>query len=305
VRVGNLTVSQEHVAVQGQYAYVLDWAKRIRVADLADPTQPTIVGVGSYHDDCYVGPHCFPWFPALGRLVVSGTYAYIPLDGLRIVDVSDPTNPTEAISLSLGATAVVLKGTYAYLNVLGSLYTLDVSNPLSPTVIFSQVFPSEGYQGFDIALAGDYLYLRRAESVHVFDITNPVTPSQVSSYTLGSSSKGPLAASDHYAYVAAGESLCVLDVSGLPQITVTGRYTAPNEISSVAVAEPYVHVVANDLHTLDVSDPTQPVEVASYGGLSANGLTVADGYIISASYWTGLSLFRVMTDEVFLPLLRK
>ena len=283
VPIGSLTGVQEHVAVQGQYAYLIDLAKRIRVVDIGSPTVPVTVGVGSYNE-CYSGPHCFPYFPAYGRLVISSTYLYVPLLDLRIVDVTDPAHPVEAGQIYSDTqaqhyiSAVALKGQYAYAIGTNYLYTIDVSDPLSPTEVLSSSVPGDGYY---MTLANNYLYVSRTNGVHVLDISNPISPTEIGTYPVGG---GDIAVAGQYAYVSEGPSLYVLDVSNAAQITVTGQYTAPASIWSISVSEPYVHMIAGstgDLHTLNVSDPANPIEVAAYSGLQANDLVIANGYIFT------------------------
>jgi hypothetical protein len=305
VPIGNFAGNPVHVAVQDQYTYLIDMAKRITVVDIQTPTAPITVGVGSY-SDCYSGPHCFPWFPAYGRLVISGTYLYIPLFDLRIVNVANPANPIEAVHTQpqRDITAVVLKGQYAYASGRDYLYIIDVSSPLSPTEVFSSSVPGQGYY---MALAGDYLYVSRSDVVHVLDISNPISPTEISSYLINTINGGPIAVTSQYAYVGEGTALHVLDVSNPAQITETGRYTASSSIWSVSVAAPYVHLIAGgtgDVHTLDVSDPAHPIEVASYLGLSSNDVVAANGYVFVAGD-SGLTILRLMTHQVFLPLVRK
>ncbi len=307
VPIGNLAGVAVHVAVQDQYAYLIDMAKRITVVDIQTPTAPITVGVGSYNE-CYLPPHCFLWFPAYGRLVISGTYLYVPLFDLRIVDVANPANPIEAGRIYNDSqalhyiTAVMLKGQYAYASGSDYLYIIDVSNPLNPTEVLSYSVPGKGYY---MALAGDYLYVSRSDAVHVLDISNPISPTEVSSYPINTINGGAIAVTNQYAYVSEGTALHVLDVSTPAQITETGRYTASTSIWSVSLAEPYVHLIAEGVHTLDVSDPAHPIEVASYLGLSSNDIVAANGYVFVAGTDSGLTILRLMTHQVFLPLIWK
>ena len=305
VPIGNLTGAQEHVTVQGHYAYLIDAERRITVVDIQTPTAPISVGVGSY-TVCYSGPHCFPYFPAYGRLIISGTYLYVPLFNLQIVDVTNPAHPFEASRIYSDTqaqhyiSAVALKGQYAYASGKDSIYTIDVSNPLSPTEVLSSSVPGDGYY---MTLDGNYLYVSRSNGIHVLDVSNPISPTEIGSYPVGG---GDIAVAGHYAYVSEGSSLYVLDVSNAAQITVTGRYTASSSIWSISVSEPYLHIIGGtgDLHTLNVSDPANPIAVAAYSGLQSNDLVVANGYIFTAGN-NGLTIWRLVTHQVFLPLISK
>ena len=84
--------------------------------------------------------------------------------GLRILDVSNPTNPEDTASLRIGyrtegnwRTVVALSGSYVYL--LGGwdgLRVIDVSNPSDPREVC--LYDTPGY-ATDLALAGGYAYV--------------------------------------------------------------------------------------------------------------------------------------------------
>ena len=304
VLIGNLAGVPVHAAVQDHYAYLIDEARRITVVDIQTPTMPFTVGVGSY-SECYSPPHCFPWYPAMGRLVISGTYLYVPLFSLRIVDVSDPAHPVEAGSTTQHyLSAVVVKGHLAYaINDRDYLDVIDVSNPLAPTEILTYPVPGLGYY---MALNGDYVYISRSDAVHVLNISKPLSPTEVSSYPINTISGGPLAVTNHYAYVSENATLHVLNISNPTQITETGRYTASSFIWSVTAAEPYVYIFTGDtgaVHALDVSDPIRPTEIASFlfPNDRYNDVLTANGYVLVPG-GSGLTILRLMTHLVFLPL---
>jgi len=62
-------------------------SRTLKVFTLEDPTLPSLIG-------SYTLPWGFTWF--VRGFAVSGSYAYIAYDdgGLRVIDISDPTNPT-------------------------------------------------------------------------------------------------------------------------------------------------------------------------------------------------------------------
>ncbi len=68
-------------------------SRTLKVFTLEDPTLPSLIG-------SYTLPFGFGWF--VRDLAVSGSYAYIAYDngGLRVIDISDPTNPTPLTILS-------------------------------------------------------------------------------------------------------------------------------------------------------------------------------------------------------------
>lgn len=104
----------------------------IQVVDVGDPTQPTVVGQHQM-------------LAMLNRFVVQGDLLYAgcqdltsPLAYLRIMDVSDPSNPfTTKLCRTPGtANGVAVYGSYAYIADGGAgLQVVDVSDPYHPFVV--------------------------------------------------------------------------------------------------------------------------------------------------------------------------
>jgi len=113
VAVGTLSIANNPsaVAVSGRYAFVVNsFSGRLRVVDVSNPSIPVSVGVTT-EDTAAV----------LVSISVSGSYVYVTdsgtNDALKVFDVSDPTAPVIAGTLSLAGTSpdsVVVSGRYAY-----------------------------------------------------------------------------------------------------------------------------------------------------------------------------------------------
>ena len=98
---------------------------------------------------------------------------YVPLFNLQIVDVTIPPFGSDNYSDTQAQhyiSAVALKGQYAYATGKDSIYTIDVSNPLSPTEVLSSSVPGDGYY---MTLDGNYLYVSRSNGIHVLDVSRP------------------------------------------------------------------------------------------------------------------------------------
>ncbi len=94
------------VAVSGNYAYVADNSRGLRIINIANPAAPT--EAGSYDT----------WGYALG-VAVSGNYAYVAIafSGLRIINIENPAAPTLAgfyYDTPGVARGVAVSGNYAY-----------------------------------------------------------------------------------------------------------------------------------------------------------------------------------------------
>jgi hypothetical protein len=89
---------------------------------------------------------------------VSGSYVYVAAcdSGLRVIDVSTPSNPQEVGYCETPGYAldVYVSGSYAY--VVGSeLWVFDISTPSSPREIGYYDTPSYGY---GVYVSGPYVY---------------------------------------------------------------------------------------------------------------------------------------------------
>jgi len=94
-------------------------------------------------------------------VAVSGKYAYLAngTDGLRIYDISNPTNLVAIGHTNNGGSAysVVLSGNYAYLaNGSDGLRIYDVSNPTAPINVGHA---NDGGLAQGLAVSGSYVYL--------------------------------------------------------------------------------------------------------------------------------------------------
>jgi hypothetical protein len=104
---------------------------------------------------------------------VSGNFVYVAAleNGLRIVDVSNPTSPTEVGFFATPGPArnVAVNGNYAYVSVgVAGLRILDVSDPANPSVVgaFNPTCTSAfSLCGYGIAVSGELAYFAMASRV--------------------------------------------------------------------------------------------------------------------------------------------
>jgi hypothetical protein len=119
-----------------------------------------------------------------------GDYAYVAAAsaGLRIVNVSDPANPTGVgfYDMAGGAMAVAVVGSYAYVADSGSqggLRIIDISDPEHPSE--PGVCCTVQGSAHAVAVAGDYAYYATSFGLHIIDIHDPATPNEVGHYATG------------------------------------------------------------------------------------------------------------------------
>jgi len=175
-------------------------------------------------------------------VVVSGDYAYIAdsFNGLRVVDISDPSNPQEVGHFDpAGSTAgngVGFSAPYAYLADGLGLLILDVTDPSAPSE--AGFYNSIGF-AVKVQISGSYAYVAGREGgLNIADVSEPADPQHVSNYfKAGSVHVRDVFVSGSYAYVAMqGDGLRVVDVSDPANPQEVGFYdTEPTRKKSVSM----------------------------------------------------------------------
>lgn len=162
------------IKVVGNYAYILLASTffeegELVIVDVTDPENPVQM-------DNYVG--------FFQEMAVRGNYVYVRAfepGRLLILNISDPSNIAEVgfVEEFYGKGPIIQEDfAYVFDDVNDQLYlkTLDLSNPLQPTVVFTETEPFmdpllEYPQ--NLTVAGDYLYVRTGESIVVYDVSVP------------------------------------------------------------------------------------------------------------------------------------
>ena len=153
------------MAMADTYAYVLGGGV-LEVIAISNVASPHLVGVLEV---------------AGGHLAVMGNHAYLTsLDSgdaihfeglLRVIDVSDPSQPVQVGSAELGAHAgaVAASGDYVYI-VAAGLQVFDISEPTRPQRVAHYREDDPRWAG-GIAVSGDRLYVMRPLGFEIYRIT--------------------------------------------------------------------------------------------------------------------------------------
>jgi len=291
--VGHIGGKCNAVALQGEYAYV-GVGPRLIILDASNPLHVYLVGKTR------------PLPGVVRGIFVAGSYAYVASDpgGLRVVDVSTPSNPIEVGSENSHGYAmdVVVKGDYAYVTYYNGLSLIDVSAPSHPMEVGFCVTP--GDDATAATVAGGYAYVAAGPAgLRVVDVSTPSSPIEVGTLNTPSEARGvrDVTVAGGYAYVADWDAgLRVVDISTPSNPTEVGFHDTPGYARSVAVVDGYAYVADHyeGLWVVDVSMPSNPKEVNVYNmPWDACSVAVTAGYAYIADCEAGLRVVDVSTPS--------
>jgi parallel beta-helix repeat protein len=244
----------------------------------------------SQHPVAAVAPPSWQMVGQIGgptsAVAMLGNYAYVGV-GLRLVvlDVSDPTSPTEVGSTTpfpYFVEDISVSGTRAYVAAGGAgLRVVDISDPTDPTELGA--WDSPGYAE-GVTVSENYAYLADGPyGMRVVDISNPAHPAPLrSAYDMNYAFE--VAISGHYAYLAAaGAGLLVADISVPSNPSEVGRVDTSGYAYGIAIkgTVAYVADAWDGLLLIDVSDPENPVEL---GAVTTTGWALNVAIVGSSAY---------------------
>lgn len=281
------------------YSYFVQ-GNKIVILDVSDPAQPVIVGSTE------------PLLAEVKDIYVVDRYAYAIVGcDLVIFDISNPDHPmriAEPLAATSGSTslaALYVDGEYAY--ILYTIYWLhpyyftvnlsvvDVSDPLTPTLIASQRvrtdYPIYYIYSGNIVVANDLAYIVAEDyGVRILDVSNPQAPTEIGAVDIWASD---ISIVGQTAYVAGGSDLTVLDVSTPTSPTIISTHPGPTQ--RVIVTRSIAYVTSdNTLRLVDVSTPSNPITVGSYVAQGPiQDLFVSENHAYLAVYSEGMEIVDV------------
>jgi len=192
----------EDIVCSFPYVYHAVRMDGMLIFDVSDPYHPDSLG------NWFVPGHppgSFAYGVAIYRQKINKTYALLACcySGLRIVDVSDPTNPNEVGMLDKDVFHVTVAGSLAYLSsAMEGLYVVDISDPYNPYII------GHWNQGGCLRCVVSRLYAYVADygtgQLWVIDTSNPANPQTVGYYDTPGRPRG-IAVRRGYIYVSEGD----------------------------------------------------------------------------------------------------
>ena len=245
------------VAAHGSVACIAHDLDGLRVIDLADPAAPTLLATVPMNSATM----------AVG-LSSDGSIAHVANDAgdLTLVSLADPVQPVVISSVPLPVAFnrdVFIDGSLTWLagRTLRCIVTSDPYNPrpLGEVTALAATYAVHVADGAAFVAAGP-------AGLEVFDATNPAPPPPLSIVPTEQPALG-VAVDQDYTYLTAGD-LFIYDHPDPTAPILRGSALIPNTASRVVVANDHAYVTsttfgADNLHVIDVSDPDDPVPVAS------------------------------------------
>jgi len=202
------------------------------------------------------------------NVTIQGNTAYIANgeDGLKIVDISNPSEPQEVGSYPLENTQnVIVMDNLAYVIEQGQVRDGTAEN----------------------------------DKLVILDVETPSSPRLLGEYTPESGfshqSLSNFAVDGQTAYIALNDSLIAVDVSDPSQPAALGEFTFSSNIASpgVAVSDGIAYLQANRLHVVDFRDPADPVEIGGFDAGWGASIKVIDQKAYIATWDSGLVILDV------------
>ncbi len=279
VEIGRYTwfqyVAGGEVYVLGNRAY-LGLAAGGFVLDVSDPTDPVVLG---------------QWNSSIGSCIsfVQGDYAVAHMTGgyPYVLDVSDPTNVHHIGDFPYGEAreGVGMAGEYLCMTgwYPGGLILYDMSNPANPQRVASI---DTAFNTYRATISGNYAYLATQHNgLRIIDLSNPLQPVEVAACDSGGWTYDVTVTGSHAVVLKGTSSDAWLNIwnvadpahplfEGMMPTQTFGwfRVASSGNLVCSAMGSPYYAIMV-----VDISNPTAPVEVSSFGPKGTLTRTVISG----------------------------
>jgi hypothetical protein len=220
--------------------------------------------------------------------------------GLRVIDVSDPTNPYEVGRCPVPgyAEGVYVSGSLAYVATWGpnSLRVVDVSNPFNPHVVGYCTTPT---MAVNVYVHDSIAYVAATESgLRIIDVSNSASPHELGYYNTPGSAEGVYVL-DFLAYIADHQrGLCIVDVTDPATPHRLGHFDNSKWALEVFISGSLAYIAdMYGLYVVDVSAPSNPHQVGYYNttGL-AEEVWVSGSLSFVADYDAGLVILEYLNE---------
>lgn len=219
------------------------------------------------------------------KVQTSGDYAFVIRSGgvpdLSVVNIANPTNPTEVVTLTLPGdpTNLYIMGNYAYIGSTANnqeLTVVNITNPTSPSII-GTFNADRNNDVTGVYGVGDLIYLSRlggvGEELVIVNVANPANPTRVGGLH-SADNVFDLVVVGNYAYLATkinSQELQVVNITNpsTPTISATLDLTGTDNGRSIdGSGDTLVLGRENgEVATINISNPNLPYVVSTYSSV--------------------------------------
>ena len=288
----------DSLKLAGDYAYLPCREEGLFIIDINDPGWPKMAG--SFFKDIIFSDADFTGIDVVDNLAyLMDIYGY-----LFILDISDPSKPTELSYIDVGDLVwnIDVEGDYAYIPTeYSGLRIVDISDPYNPYVVGSTPW----MWCYDVVIEGNYAFISSSNSgfnaLRVVDISDVTDPVQVGYYDAfegrGIDKQGDYVYLAHYDPCRFFE---IIDVSD-PTLPVNTAFAYITHMAvDVDVQGNYAYIAGFEpaggggLEVVDITDPSAPVLFSSLptDGHST-GIAVKDNYAYLGDADGGLKIIQL------------
>ena len=275
----------EDVFVLDNRAYIA--GEGLVIVDVSDPENPFFLGQYVEEDNLFVR----------GIYVIDNVAFLVGyFSGLRIINVSNPTNPILISSFTdnLDYIDIFVQGDYAYLMRYSDYFEiLDISDLNNPVMV-SQLTVSHGTSNEGLFVKDGVAFIALDfEGLDIINVSNPSNPILLSENEELYCSD--VFVNENLAYIVGSDGLVVLNVSDLVHPVNMSKVDITNA-NSITYDEGFVYI-ANYEEGMTIVNVTDPSNAAISGSCQSNvdGLAIAkkENYVFMAVNPTGMKIIDV------------
>ena len=319
------------ITIQGSYLYAANRYDGLRIYDLSTPANPVSIevcntpgiayGVGVENSVCYVADshkgiqainatsitstYIMGNFEAAGESrVVKSLHQYVlvanDFGGLKILDTSDPENPTEISSCETPDLAydIAIDSPYVYIaDYNAGLKVIDISDIHNPQGVGSWG-SANGVNA--VCFSNDRVYL--VDVIHGLSIINVLDPEHPQFLGEFDQDGDDVFVEGNYAYMACGSAgLVIVDVSNPALPVECGTLDTEGGCNAIVVRDQVAYIAdeGGGLLSVDVSDPYAPslMDAEISVGWAAMDVDIFGSLAYVANYGEGLQIFDISDPD--------
>jgi len=175
--------------------------------------------------------------------VINDLAYYVNGPYLIVIDVSDPSNPTEIGNIHLSANSLDIRGNFAYVGGLAQNFSIiDISDPENMAIVGEYRTPGAV---MGVSVQGNYAYLAcRSSGLGIIDISDPENPSLSGYFEDENLSALNVKTVGNYAYLSElggqeNAGLWIIDISDPSTPVLAGFYYSPFWVRDIDVIDNY------------------------------------------------------------------